>query len=59
MKAFERILMKIMIIQFAFLVIAQLLILYSPLKPYLTKVIDYEGVSNEEETRTIETFYGE
>ncbi|MCA1030539.1 YpfB family protein [Bacillus timonensis] len=55
MKRFERVLIKLVFIQFVFLIVAQLLLLYSPFTPFLTKVIDYEGVNKQEQTKTIET----
>jgi hypothetical protein len=56
MKNFERILIKLAIIQFIFLLIAQAIILYSPLTPYVTRMIEYEGVDQSDTTKTIETF---
>ncbi|BDG36585.1 YpfB family protein [Parageobacillus sp. VR-IP] len=55
MKRFESLLWKLVIIQFIFLIIAQWLILYTPLHLYLGKVYEYEGVSKQEKTKTIET----
>ncbi|WP_285756002.1 YpfB family protein [Parageobacillus sp. G301] len=55
MKRAESILLKLVIIQFVFLIIAQWLILYTPLSPYLEKIYEYEGVSRQEKTKTIET----
>ncbi|WP_374718862.1 YpfB family protein [Parageobacillus toebii] len=55
MKRVESILLKLVIIQFVFLIIAQWLILYTPLSPYLGKIYEYEGVSKQEKTKTIET----
>ncbi len=57
MKRFERILIKLVIIQFVFLLLAQGILLYSPLSPYLSKMIDYEGVNKSESTQTVETFF--
>jgi hypothetical protein len=55
MKWFESLLWKLVIIQFIFLIMAQWLILYTPLPPYLGKVYEYEGVGKQEKTKTIET----
>jgi hypothetical protein len=55
MKRFESFLIKLVIIQFIFLIIAQWFILYTPLSPYLGKVYEYEGVGKQEKTKTIET----
>lgn len=55
MKRFEGILLKLAIIQFIFLLIAQLLLLQSGLTPYISKIQDYEGVNGDKYTKTIET----
>ncbi|MEH7236877.1 YpfB family protein [Bacillus sp. JJ1562] len=55
MKNFERILIKLALIQFIFLLVAQAIILYSPLTPYITRMIEYEGVDKADKTKTIET----
>jgi hypothetical protein len=55
MKRIERILLKLVIIQCIFLFIAQWLLLYTPLAPYFGKIYEYEGVSKQEKTKTIET----
>jgi hypothetical protein len=54
-KRIERILLKLVIIQCIFLFIAQCLLLYTPFAPYLGKIYEYEGVSKQEKTKTIET----
>jgi hypothetical protein len=59
MKRVERILAKLAIIQFIFLVIAQSLLLFSHFSPYMTKVNEYEGVNKNQITKTIETFQNE
>jgi hypothetical protein len=59
MKRVERILAKLAIIQFIFLVIAQTLLLFSHFSPYMTKVNEYEGVNKNQITKTIETFQNE
>ncbi|WP_181535707.1 YpfB family protein [[Anoxybacillus] calidus] len=55
-KRIERILLKLVVIQFIFLLIAQFMILYTPFSPYLGKIYEYEGVSKNHVTKTIETF---
>ncbi|QOR65290.1 YpfB family protein [Cytobacillus suaedae] len=55
MKRFEGILFKLAVIQFIFLIIAQLLLLQSGLTPYISKIQDYEGVNGDKYTKTIET----
>lgn len=55
MKRLEGILVKLAIIQFIFLLIAQLLLLQSGLTPYISKIQDYEGVNGNKYTKTIET----
>ncbi|MFT4413117.1 YpfB family protein [Fredinandcohnia humi] len=57
MKNFERILIKLAIIQFIFLLLSQAILLYSPLTPYITRMVEYEGVNQSETTKTIETFH--
>jgi hypothetical protein len=55
MERIERILWKIVIAQFLFLLVAQCLLLYTPLAPHVTKVYEYEGVTKQEKTKTVET----
>ncbi|GAJ43307.1 YpfB family protein [Parageobacillus thermoglucosidasius] len=55
MKRMEAILLKLVIIQLVFLIIAQSLLLYTPLSFYLGKIYEYEGISKQEKTKTIET----
>ncbi|WP_078546042.1 YpfB family protein [Litchfieldia alkalitelluris] len=57
MKRFEQILLKLVIIQFVFLLTAQVILLYTPFSPYFSKMIDYEGVNKSEAPQTIETFF--
>ncbi|MCH1624767.1 DUF5359 family protein [Ferdinandcohnia quinoae] len=57
MKKVERILVKLAIIQLIFLLLAQFLLLYSPLTPYITRMIEYEGVNQSKSTEIIETFH--
>lgn len=56
MKRFEGIIVKLLIIQLFCLVIAQALILYTEVSPFLTKVVQYEGVDGMEIMEHIETF---
>ncbi|EMT47360.1 MULTISPECIES: YpfB family protein [Anoxybacillus] len=56
MKTIERMLWKLAIIQFIFLCIAQYVVFHSSFAPYVVKVIRYEGVMKNSETKTIETF---
>jgi hypothetical protein len=56
MKAIERILIKLAIIQFIFLCIAQSLILYSDYASYFSKIVQYEGVVKNNFSKIIETF---
>jgi hypothetical protein len=56
MKRFERILIKLIVIQFVALVCAQLLIQQSAIQPYLSRVVQYEGVNKITITEWLETF---
>ncbi|MGD6831500.1 YpfB family protein [Sutcliffiella halmapala] len=56
MKRLEGIIVKLLIIQLFCLVIAQALILYTEVSPFLTKVVQYEGVDGMEIMEHIETF---
>jgi hypothetical protein len=56
MKRFERILIKLIVIQFVALVCAQLLIQHSTIQPYLSRVVQYEGVNKITITEWLETF---
>jgi hypothetical protein len=56
MKRFEGIIVKLLIIQLFCLMVAQALILYSEVSPFLTKVVQYEGVDGMEIMEHIETF---
>lgn len=56
MKRFEGIIVKLLIIQLFCLVVAQTLILYTEVSPFLTKVVQYEGVDGMEIMEHIETF---
>lgn len=56
MKRFEGILVKFVIIQFIFLIVAQLVMMNGQVSPYLSKVIQYEGVTKDTYTKIVETF---
>jgi hypothetical protein len=56
MKRFERILIKLIVIQFVALVCAQLLIQQSSIQPYISRVVQYEGVNKITITEWLETF---
>ena len=56
MKRVERILIKLLLVQLLSLLIAQGLLLHSQVSPYLTKIVDYEGVAKNNFTKVIETF---
>jgi hypothetical protein len=55
-KRIERILLKLVVIQFIFLLIVQFVLLYTPFFPYLGKIYEYEGVAKNHITKTLETF---
>ncbi|MCJ7990662.1 YpfB family protein [Priestia megaterium] len=56
MNRIERILIKLVVIQFVFLIIAQCILLSSNHSTYFSKVIQYEGVSKNNFNKIIETF---
>ncbi|WP_310877800.1 YpfB family protein [Priestia megaterium] len=56
MNRIERILIKLVVIQFVFLIIAQCILLSSSHSTYFSKVIQYEGVSTNNFNKIIETF---
>lgn len=56
MRRFEGILVKFVIIQFIFLIVAQLVMMNGQVSPYLSKVIQYEGVTKDTYTKIVETF---
>lgn len=58
MKAFERILIKIIVIQFIFLIISQLMIHQFDLFPELKEITQYEGVTDNYFTKLLEAFSG-
>ncbi|AMX83082.1 hypothetical protein GS3922_04910 [Geobacillus subterraneus] len=55
MKRIEQLLWKLVVIQAICLLIAQWLVLYTPVAFYIGKVYEYEGVAKPEKTETIET----
>ncbi|WP_162595925.1 YpfB family protein [Bacillus sp. CGMCC 1.16541] len=56
MKRIEGLLIKLAIIQFIFLFIAQCILLASDHSTYFSKVIQYEGVAKNNFNKIIETF---
>ncbi|MDA1475341.1 YpfB family protein [Bacillus changyiensis] len=56
MKTFERLLFKILILQSVILIGVQLLFHFSQAEPYLSKVVQYEGVNKLNIEEWIETF---
>ncbi len=52
----ERILVKVIVIQFICLLIAQVVMTNNKISPLLSKVIHYEGVTKDTYTKVIETF---
>jgi len=56
MKRIEQILLKLVIIQFLFLLVAQSILLFSDYSSYFSKVIQYEGVTKNNFTKIVETF---
>jgi hypothetical protein len=57
MKRFEQLLTKVVLLQFIFLIIAQLLVLNTPFAPYVNKISYYEGVVRQKLPEIIETIY--
>ncbi|MBP2240699.1 hypothetical protein J2Z40_001258 [Cytobacillus eiseniae] len=58
MKTFERILLKIVIIQCLFLIITQIFFHKLNAFPELNQLIQYEGVTDNNFTELLETFNG-
>jgi hypothetical protein len=56
MKNAERVLIKLAVIQFIFLLAAQSLLLYTDYGTYFSKMIQYEGVTKNNFSKIIETF---
>lgn len=58
MRTIERILMKVVIIQFLFLVVTQIFFHKLNVFPELKELSQYEGVSKDNFTQLLETFNG-
>jgi hypothetical protein len=56
MKHIERILVKIVFIQLICLLVAQIMMMNHQLSPFLSKVIQYEGVTKDSYSKVVETF---
>lgn len=56
MKTIERLLFKILVVQTVILISVRLLFHFSKAEPYLSKVVQYEGVNNMKIGEWIETF---
>ncbi|MEC0494639.1 YpfB family protein [Bacillus glycinifermentans] len=56
MKTFERLLLKLLVVQGIVLLCVQLLFHFSQAEPYLSKVVQYEGVNKTNIGEWIETF---
>ncbi|PWW30378.1 hypothetical protein DFO73_103263 [Cytobacillus oceanisediminis] len=56
MKAIERILLKLIIVQFIFLLITQLFFHHMNAFPELKQLTQYEGVTDQNFTELLETF---
>lgn len=56
MKRIERILVKLVVIQFICLVLAQIIMMNQDISPFLSKVVQYEGVTKDSFSKVIETF---
>ncbi|MDU0070903.1 MULTISPECIES: DUF5359 family protein [Bacillus] len=56
MKTFERLLLKLLVVQGVVLLCVQLLFHFSQAEPYLSKVVQYEGVNKTNIGEWIETF---
>ena len=59
MKALERIMIKIIIIQFLFLIFAQIFFHKLNVFPELKELSQYEGVSKDNFSQLLETFNGQ
>ncbi|CAG9608325.1 YpfB family protein [Pseudoneobacillus rhizosphaerae] len=55
MKSIERILIKLIIVQFVFLIVAQILFHNLNVFPELKEITQYEGVNNNQYTDVLET----
>lgn len=56
MKTFERLLLKLLVVQGIVLLCVQVLFHFSQAEPYLSKVVQYEGVNKTNIGEWIETF---
>ncbi|MBM7604448.1 hypothetical protein FS935_03705 [Metabacillus litoralis] len=56
MKRLDRILIKLIVIQFIILICAQILVQQNNIQPYLSRVVQYEGVNKITITEWLETF---
>jgi hypothetical protein len=56
MKHIERILVKLVFIQLICLLLAQIMMMNHQLSPFLSKVIQYEGVTKDSYSKVVETF---
>ncbi|PJZ01017.1 MULTISPECIES: YpfB family protein [Bacillus] len=56
MRTFERLLIKLLFIQVIILLGVQFLFHYEHIEPYVSKVIQYEGVDKMEKNKRVETF---
>lgn len=59
MKTMERILIKVIVVQFIFLLFSQLFLHVFDLMPELKQITQYEGVNKNSYTKIIETFNGQ
>ena len=59
MKSIERILMKVVIVHFLFLIFTQIFFHKLNAFPELKELSQYEGVSNDNFTQLLETFNGQ
>ncbi|NNV05748.1 YpfB family protein [Geobacillus sp. C56-T2] len=55
MKRMETLLWKLVLIQAICLLVAQWLVLYTPIELYINKVYEYEGVAKQEKMKSVET----
>lgn len=58
LKTIERILIKVIFVQFIFLLFSQLVFHHFNLLPELNQITQYEGVSGDSYTKILETFLG-
>ncbi len=58
MKTFERILIKIVLVQFIFLILSQLVFHKLQALPELSQLTQYEGVTENNFSQILETFNG-